>query len=148
MTREAPDTQSENAKLKAKLNLLLALLSHAQHELQQQKGILGDRLNEREARVRKLDDDVEDRNQRIGELDIELRRRNDRIQLLETALARLDEHFRQMESELKRQLQQQSDSFSAAQDAFNATLADFKHSTSWRLTAPLRLLVQLVNRRH
>lgn len=124
MTTEASRAETDVLKLEARANLLLALLSHARQELQQQKDLFQDHLEHRDSRISELDNEVRRRDGRISELHDEVRRRGGQIDELKNELARL----RATERNLK------------------MTVAALMQSTSWRITAPLRAMGRAVKK--
>jgi len=124
MNVELSGAKTDVLKLKARTNLLFALLSHARQELERHKSVF-------QERIAQLDNDVKNRNKRISELDNDIQLRDRRINELENDLKCLSTQLQDLK---------------LAEANFQMTLAGITQSTSWRITAPLRAIGRAVKR--
>jgi len=131
MNIELSGAKTDVVKLKARTNLLFALLSHARQEIERHKSVFQDHVKRRDERIAQLDNDVKNRNDRISELDNDILLRDLRINELENDLKRLSTQLQDLK---------------VAEANFKGTLAGITQSTSWRITAPLRAIGRAIKR--
>jgi chromosome segregation ATPase len=121
-------------KLGAKANLLMALLSDSDQNLESHKK----EILRRDGELTHLRGEIERRDGELARLRGEIERRDRELGALRGQIERYD-------AELRLTAQQMTAIVRSREQALDAN-AMFLHSTSWRITAPLRALGRFVKR--